>query len=86
MIGAQVAPVICGDKVWTRAGPLALVEGEFNRSCRAYVERRLTPLLETDVVGYAYHAILTRTEGAPLSGGRNGCGLRSQSVIIDVPV
>jgi hypothetical protein len=44
---------------------LALVEGEFNRSCRAYVERRLTPLLETDVVGYAYHAILTRLDGDP---------------------
>lgn len=41
----------------------SLVEGEFDTLCKAYDERKLRPLLEADVAGYAYHAILTRLDG-----------------------
>lgn len=51
------------DKIWTCADLWALVEGEFDTVCKAYNERKLTPLLEADVAGYAYHAILTKFGG-----------------------
>jgi hypothetical protein len=41
---------------------LALVEGEFDARGKTYDARRRAPLLETDVAGCAYHAILTRLD------------------------
>jgi len=51
------------DKIWTCADLWTLVEGEFDTVCKAYNGRKLSPLLEADVAGYAYHAILMKLDG-----------------------
>jgi hypothetical protein len=40
-----------------------LVEGAFEAVCAAYNRRQFAPLLEADVAGYTYHAIVSRLDG-----------------------
>ncbi len=45
------------------ADPWRLVETAFDRVCAAYNARKFTPLLEADVAGYIYHALVTALDG-----------------------
>lgn len=50
------------DRSWTCEALWGLVEGEFDTLCRACDSGKLAPLLEADLAGYAYHAILTKLD------------------------
>ena len=51
------------NRTWTGADRWTLVEGAFDALGGAYNAGRFIPLLEADVAGYVYFAIVTKLNG-----------------------